>query len=620
MRYVRIAFAEVTAGTIRLPCSTSIDLFFKAIRSMSHRVGNVPGICHNWITTSVPRRRSKSRSANSALLCGPPVACGPGMVIVVRLSRRGFLGVAAAVTAAAAGGGAVWLGSSSGRPNRSHYPAIVVGSGYGGGVTALRLGEAGVQTLILEKGRLWDTPDDDGRRFTRMLPADTRAGWFTDVPPSLVSSFDGVSVEEVARHVPSAQPVQAGICEKVVQGAHNVFRGVAVGGGSMVNAAIAAVPTPAQLREAFPDIDAQEFRDTYIRRARRQLRISYRDMDWFEHTPYFQYARVGRRYAEAAGYRVDYNGSAYSFDYLRQEEAGTVPRSALDFEQQFGNNHGRFGSVDQTYIHAALATGNVTLRPLTEVTAIRREPSGEYVVSIREIDRWGNEVDVDEIGCDRLFLNAGVLGTVKLLLQARDTGALPDLNDEVGRGYGNNGDVMVAHHLSPADPAGTQQSLMGMINVDGRDDPDNPVYASIFSLPLPVETFALGYYVMVRTDDRADIRYDRATDSISIDWPEEFNDNVNARARQVFDRITAANGVDYRDDLFGGEVFAPNTVHPMGGCVRNRATDGFGRVLGYDGLYVNDASLLPGYLGCNPFLTITALAERNIEAILAGRR
>ena len=69
---------------------------------------------------------------------------------------------------------------------------------------------------------------------------------------------------------------------------------------------------------------------------------------------------------------------------MRREEAGEVPRSALEFEQQYGNNHGRFGSVDQTYIAAALATGKVTLKPLTEVTDIRREHSGEYVAGCGE--------------------------------------------------------------------------------------------------------------------------------------------------------------------------------------------------------------------------------------------
>jgi cholesterol oxidase len=370
------------------------------------------------------------------------------------VSRRGFFRATVGIAAGAAGiGGAVDLakGRTSAAPRR-HYGAIVVGSGYGGGVSALRLGQAGVETLILEKGRLWNTPDPDGKRFSRMLPADNRAGWFTSVPPSLVTSFRGVSVEDVAKHAPSPQPVQAGICEKVVHGAHTVFRGTAVGGGSMVNAAIAAIPTPDQVRAAFPDIDPAVFLGTYIERAKAMLRISYRDMDWFEQTPWFQYARVGRKYAEAAGYRVDYSGSAYSFDYMKKEEVEEVPRSAFDFEQQYGNNYGRFGSVDQTYIAAALSTGKVTLKPLTEVTAIRRERSGEYVVSTREVDRYGKEVARAEIGCYELHLNAGVLGTTELLLRARDTGALPDLSEEIGRGYGNNGDIMLAIRSNQAIP------------------------------------------------------------------------------------------------------------------------------------------------------------------------
>jgi cholesterol oxidase len=141
---------------------------------------------------------------------------------------------------------------------------------------------------------------------------------------------------------------------------------------------------------------------------------------------------------------------------------------------------------------------------------------------------------------------------------------------------------MVSHVLAPGDPAGTQQSLMGMINLDGRDDPDNPGYASMFSLPLPAETFALGARLLrvVRTGDRADITYDRAKDSIAIDWPEGHTEHLRAMARLVFDKMTHANGVDYRDDLFEGNAFAPNTVHPLGGVVRGKATDGYGRVKG----------------------------------------
>ena len=125
----------------------------------------------------------------------------------IKLTRRRFLGAAAGLAAGAAGVAACGTDRPGEQPAaRAFHQAIVVGSGYGGGVSALRLGEAGVDTLILERGRLWDAPDEDGKRFSKMLPADTRAGWFSSVPPSLVSSYRGVSIDEVTKHLPSPQP------------------------------------------------------------------------------------------------------------------------------------------------------------------------------------------------------------------------------------------------------------------------------------------------------------------------------------------------------------------------------------------------------------------------------
>ncbi|MGV9932878.1 MULTISPECIES: GMC oxidoreductase [Streptomyces] len=48
-----------------------------------------------------------------------------------------------------------------------------------------------------------------------------------------------------------------------------------------------------------------------------------------------------------------------------------------------------------------------------------------------------------------------------------------------------------------------------------------------------------------------------------------------------------------------------------------RATDAYGRVKGYPRLYVTDGSLVPGSIGVNPFVTITALAERTMARVLA---
>jgi cholesterol oxidase len=90
-------------------------------------------------------------------------------------------------------------------------------------------------------------------------------------------------------------------------------------------------------------------------------------------------------------------------------------------------------------------------------------------------------------------------------------------------------------------------------------------------------------------------------------------------AKKLFDRINSANSTIYRYDLFGSpsRVFADDfTYHPLGGCVLGKATDNYGRVKGYSKLYVTDGSLIPGNIGVNPFVTITALAERTMARVL----
>ncbi len=47
----------------------------------------------------------------------------------------------------------------------AHVPALVIGTGYGGSVAALRLAQAGVDVHMVEMGMAWDTPGSDGRIF-----------------------------------------------------------------------------------------------------------------------------------------------------------------------------------------------------------------------------------------------------------------------------------------------------------------------------------------------------------------------------------------------------------------------------------------------------------------------
>src|SRR5687768_18566817 len=67
-------------------------------------------------------------------------------------SRREFLRRS---TLAAAGAGILASGGRAWARHSDFVPAVVIGSGFGGAVAALRLGQAGIDTVVIERGRRW---------------------------------------------------------------------------------------------------------------------------------------------------------------------------------------------------------------------------------------------------------------------------------------------------------------------------------------------------------------------------------------------------------------------------------------------------------------------------------
>src|SRR3954470_8901674 len=108
-----------------------------------------------------------------------------------QLTRRQILGMVALQTAAAAGLTRIGLQSASAAEPAAvdNAPAIVIGSGYGGAVAALRLGQAGIRTLVLEMGRLWNTPGSDGKVFCTTSAPDQRSMWFRTRTEAPLASF-----------------------------------------------------------------------------------------------------------------------------------------------------------------------------------------------------------------------------------------------------------------------------------------------------------------------------------------------------------------------------------------------------------------------------------------------
>ncbi|MFD8412458.1 GMC oxidoreductase [Streptomyces sp. NPDC059650] len=530
------------------------------------------------------------------------------------LTRRHFLGVGALQTAAALGFTRIGPGSAAAAepPAAQYAPAIVVGSGYGAAVAALRLGQAGVRTVVLEMGRLWNTPGPDGRVFPSTSAPDHRSMWFRTRTEAPLATFLWLDV--VNRDI-SPYP---GVLDRVHHGDMSVYVGRGVGGGSLVNGGMAPTPRRSYFQEVLPRVDADEMYGTYFPRARAMLGVNDIDPAWFEATDWYRFARVSRKHARNTGLRTVFVPNVYDFGYMQREAAGTVARSALAGEVIYGNNHGK-KSVDKTYLAAALGTGNVTIETLQRVVGVRQEPDGTYVLTVHGIDLSGRVTQVRELGCRQLFLGAGSLGTTEILVRARERGTLPALSEKVGLGWGPNGNVMTARANHLWDTVGARQATMPALGIDDWDNAANPVFAEIAPLPMGIEHWVSMYLAITKNPERGHFTYDSATDSARLQWRREQNAPAVAAARSLFDRINRTNVTIYRYDLFGGNrPFADDfTYHPLGGCVLGEATDDHGRARGHRGLYVVDGSLVPGSLGVNPFVTITALAERNMARILA---
>ncbi len=534
------------------------------------------------------------------------------------MSRRTVLRRGAQAAAAVAGGRV--LSASAARaaapsPTVVEVPAVVVGSGYGGAVSALRLGQAGVQTLVLEMGRSWTRPGRDGRPFCSTLRPDGRAMWMRRRTKTPLNTMYGIPIDMPI-------PKYAGVLDCLQHPEMAVYVGRGVGGGSLVNGGMAVTPRREDFERFLPGVDADEMYGKYFPLANAHLKSNEVPQDWFETTPVHQFSRVGRGQAERVGYETAFVPSVYDYGYMQDEVAGHVRRSATNQEVFYGNNGGK-QSLDKTYLREALATGKVEIASLRTVTSVTRAADGSFRLTVSQRDDYGRLLGVQEVRCRSLFLAAGCMGTTELLLRARELGTLQGLSGAIGQGWGNNGNVTAARMNRFTTPTGARQTTMPAMGIDARDHPDHRMFVEITPMPTNFENFTSCYLGVTENSERGHLRYNAQTDRADLVWRrEQGRPAVNALSN-LLGAINHRERTGYRKDLyFGGRTWGDHyTWHPLGGCVLGEATDGFGRARGGGpGLYVNDGSLIPGYASVNPFVTITALAERNIERVLSEDR
>ncbi|MCM6772671.1 GMC oxidoreductase [Nocardia sp. CDC159] len=539
------------------------------------------------------------------------------------MRRRAFLKAAGAAALLGAAGTGLGAGSAAADPvwhglfrqwvpeifaplpdPPEHTEAIIVGSGFGAAVTALRLAEAGVSNTVLERGSRW--PNDPWREiFTGDVLPDGRGFWHR-------TSFTGIT------KVPMHFADFGGVLAVSEFPGIDVWHAAAVGGGSVVFTGVMVAPQRRFFDQIFRGtVDYDEMDRVYFPRVRQMLRLSTMPADIYASAP-FTHSRMWDEQVRAAGYQPQPSDSIFNWDVLRAELAGTSRPSATVGFSNLGNSNGAKFDLNQNYLKYAQDTGKSAVYPGHRVDSIAQDRNGRYVVAVTKLDPTGAVLATRTLTCDKLFLGAGSVGTSELLVRAQATGALPHLNEHIGDGWGTNGDVVLGRGESRL--VGLGQGVASASRI--FDESGMPLTLESWYLPgMPTETGGVGSLGLALDPTRARFTFDRARNTATLTWPRKAQDDILAACRTVDRRIAERAGALLDYSALGYDANAVFTAHPLGGAVLGRATDNYGRVVGHPGLYVVDGAAVPGSTGTvNPSLTITALAERNIETIIrAGR-
>ena len=524
-------------------------------------------------------------------------------------SRREFLRRG---TLAAAGAGVLASGARVSARHSDFVPAVVIGSGFGGAVAALRLGQAGIDTVVIERGRRWPIRDD-GDTFATFERPDGRAYWLRDRTGEAALGLPQL-VKPIDRYVGVLQVVEG---DGIYIGA-----GAGVGGGSLVFNGIIVKPRRELFERLFPrEIDFGEMEDVYYPRVKGIIGSAPIPDDILA-TDYYLSSRVSLDQATKAGFPTRPVDLAIDWDVVRDEIAGRRVPSAIAGQSSYGLNSGATRSLDRNYLRRAEATGHVEILPLHNVAAIERGDGGRYVVTVFSIGDDGEAVSPPRrLNCKHLFLAAGSIGTTSLLVRARATGALPALNDHVGRHWAANGDIPVIRALLPPTNAGTG-GPGGHFIMEDLDNPFGPTSLVEIVLPPHVNAAlsALGapphfanYASLGLPPAIGSLAYESGSDTVGLTWPasDPRLGNFLAAAQRtlaVLEKATGSLTVSFNPAV---------SAHPLGGAVLGKACDFDGRVERHPGLYVVDGALIEGTTGlANPSFTIAALAERCMDRII----
>ncbi|MEN0012925.1 MAG: GMC oxidoreductase [Solirubrobacteraceae bacterium] len=515
-------------------------------------------------------------------------------------TRRSFL----ARSAVGAAGASALVSSPSAR-GASRIPLVrseervgVIGSGFGGGVSALRLAQAGVPVLVLERGKRWPT-GPNANTFPTIEHPDKRMLWYDSNPNLYGKTY--------------LLPRYVGLIEAVVGDHMTALCAAGVGGGSLVYQGMTLQPAEDVFNSVLPEaLDYARMSAIHYPRVAKMLQVAVAP-DELIADPAYKAPRVFARNAQRAGYSVEKIPMPIDWNYALAELRGEMKRSYTNSEGSLGVNNGGKHSVDVTYLAQAEQTGLVTVAPMHHVTGVRRDKSGKWVVAVDHTDQNGRVIEQKLITTKTLIMAAGSLNTTQLLVSAAARGDIPDMPDGLGEGWGTNADrIYVWEDL--ADDFGSHQG--GPVIYGSKEWADPSIANTIIQASLPPlggaarhTTMLVGFGVSAA---RGRFVYDPKKGRAMLQWPKNGDALVHGRIGQRVRKVAGKVG-----GLLDTNLVAPSTWHALGGANMGTVCDLEGRVQGQPGLYVLDGALIPGSTAaCNPSMTIAAVAERAMDDIV----
>ncbi len=541
------------------------------------------------------------------------------------------------------------------QPGRGSVPCdfdvVIVGSGYGASICAARLSMAkrqGVKIAVLERGREW-IPGTFGDTFRQT----NRESRFKLLGPKRNTVDNPLGLVNVMQN------------DEV-----NVLSGSGLGGSSLINASVAIRPDhevfeqmnwPAALRD-------RSMLDPYYDRASIELGVR-REQD--DASPKSRAQRLAAQ--KLAGCGANFENAELTItrggpcDGPIFNRQGMRQRECIDCgDCCSGCNVGAKNTLAMNYLPMARRHG-AEMYTHTEVIRVEKEGT-HYRVHFKSYlpDRRGKHKAICGSVTSRIvILGAGSVGSCEILLRSRGCGM--ELSDRIGHQWTMNGDalgfVRNSCHVTNSAGAGAYArsggpigpTIQTNISYPGRSDLSKRVliqdgsvtkaYATIIGALMRDMDFDHTLSMFGMGHDGSDGRITLREDGLGkISWPGIKESPYRKLIRSEFARLAQAHSGEYKYLRLFGDNFM--TVHPLGGCAmaddplygvvddRGRVFDGrFGgmvesnhapRMLGVKsgaavhwGLYVADGAVIPTSIACNPLLTISALAERIAEGIIA---